>query len=77
MTEFNPTGRWRHRAEIADVAGGVRLILQVEESRTRGYGYNETEVQWRDAQVTDLAIPSQLVSQQASQWHEHLPTEGN
>lgn len=68
--DYSPTGRWRHRCVLLDEK--ETLVLQIEESRTRGYGYSETESRWRDASVTDLAIPSQLVSRQSSQWHETM-----
>lgn len=61
MTDFNPTGRWRHRAELVD--GNERLILQIEERDSQSdslYGRNLAKVQWRDAKTTDLAIPLPL-----------------
>lgn len=58
MTDWSPTGKWRHRCEIVD--GNERLILQIQEQGDeRGYGYSisRTEYRWRDAATTDLEMP--------------------
>jgi hypothetical protein len=58
MTDWSPTGKWRHRCEIVD--GNERLILQIQETRVIDSGVytpKRTEEHWRDAATTDLEMP--------------------